>query len=106
MVPSTTIAVQPSDLLEKRLPGARQQKLLRRRSHPSRMRAGQVSRVDVSVVIPVHNEQKNIPLLLTRLNTALENEGLSYEFIVIDDHSSDHSYAVAEEFAQIMPVKP
>jgi glycosyltransferase involved in cell wall biosynthesis len=49
--------------------------------------------LDLSVVIPVYNEEENIPLLYDELSTALDELGLSYEVIVIDDGSKDKSFA-------------
>ncbi|PYP85933.1 MAG: glycosyltransferase [Blastocatellia bacterium AA13] len=46
---------------------------------------------DVSVFLPVFNEEDNIPLLNGRLIQALEGTGRSYEVIYIDDGSTDHS---------------
>jgi len=46
-------------------------------------------REDISVVIPVFNEEKNIESLYTRIKQALDNLGKSYEIIFIDDGSTD-----------------
>lgn len=48
--------------------------------------------VDLSVVIPLYNEQDNIPDLYTELSTALNELHLNYEVIVIDDGSKDSSF--------------
>jgi glycosyltransferase involved in cell wall biosynthesis len=45
--------------------------------------------VDLSVVIPVHNEEGNLPPLLLRLDPILERLGLTSEVIVVDDGSTD-----------------
>lgn len=47
---------------------------------------------DISVVIPVYNEEDNIPPLYDELSAALNELGLSYEVIVVDDGSSDASF--------------
>lgn len=44
---------------------------------------------DVSVVVPIHNEQGSIPLLLPRLEAVMKV--FSHEVILIDDGSSDRS---------------
>jgi len=44
---------------------------------------------DISVVIPVFNEEENIKLLHTRLKQSLDNLGKKYEIIFIDDGSTD-----------------
>ncbi|MDD5555794.1 MAG: glycosyltransferase [bacterium] len=47
--------------------------------------------VDISVVIPVFNEEENIGELHRRLSAALEETGRRYEVILVDDGSSDRS---------------
>lgn len=46
----------------------------------------------LSVVTPAYNEQHNLPVLYQRLNDALAEQQLQWEWIVIDDHSSDGSF--------------
>ena len=43
----------------------------------------------VSVVVPLFNEEENVPLLQSELTAALT--GLDYEIIFVDDGSSDHT---------------
>ncbi|MCK4901680.1 MAG: glycosyltransferase, partial [Anaerolineales bacterium] len=43
------------------------------------------SNCDLSVVIPVFNEEQNLKPLYQELMTVLEELGLSYEIIFIDD---------------------
>ncbi|MGJ0505879.1 MAG: glycosyltransferase family 2 protein [Methylocystis sp.] len=50
-------------------------------------------RPDISVVIPVFNEGPNIRLLAARLVPALEQAGVAFEAIFIDDGSRDDSLA-------------
>lgn len=59
--------------------------------------------LDLSVVIPVHNEEENLPLLIPELHAALDHAGVSYELILVDDGSKDRSFAVLEEFARRDP---
>jgi glycosyltransferase involved in cell wall biosynthesis len=49
--------------------------------------------VDLSIVVPIYNEEDNIPILHGRVAEALAGAGLSYELILVDDGSSDNSYA-------------
>jgi glycosyltransferase involved in cell wall biosynthesis len=49
--------------------------------------------MDLSVVIPVHNEVDNIDGLHAELDAALQPVGLAYELIFVDDGSSDGSFA-------------
>jgi glycosyltransferase involved in cell wall biosynthesis len=50
--------------------------------------------VDISVVVPVLNEEESLPLLHQRLTAALAHSGYSYEIIIVDDGSTDRSFAV------------
>lgn len=50
--------------------------------------------MDISVVLPVLNEEESLPLLHERLTEVLAGSGYSYEIIVIDDGSTDHSFAI------------
>lgn len=47
--------------------------------------------VEISVIVPVYNESKNIDALLKRLLPVLERCAASFEIIFIDDGSSDHT---------------
>jgi glycosyltransferase involved in cell wall biosynthesis len=49
--------------------------------------------LDLSLVLPIYNEEENISLLAEELIPALERTGRSFEVICIDDGSSDRSYA-------------
>src|SRR4051812_28703366 len=44
---------------------------------------------DISVVVPVFNEEENIALLQSELTTALA--GTQHEIVFVDDGSSDHT---------------
>ena len=59
--------------------------------------------VDLSVVIPVYNEEENIPTLHRRLAAALEKLGERYEVIFVDDGSLDRSSALLAEIARHDP---
>src|SRR5215831_2609360 len=45
----------------------------------------------LSVVVPVYNEEKNIPSLCKRLLTALDSIGTPFEVILVNDGSKDGS---------------
>jgi undecaprenyl-phosphate 4-deoxy-4-formamido-L-arabinose transferase len=56
---------------------------------------------DVSVVIPVYNEEPGLQALFDRLYPALDALGVSYEVVFIDDGSRDRSAALlADQFAR------
>ena len=43
----------------------------------------------LSVVVPVYNEEENVPLLVSRIEGALQ--GNNYEIILVDDGSTDQT---------------
>jgi undecaprenyl-phosphate 4-deoxy-4-formamido-L-arabinose transferase len=53
----------------------------------------------VSIVIPVYNEEENLPVLRDRLLPVMKGLGKSFEIILIDDGSRDNSLAILREFA-------
>jgi glycosyltransferase involved in cell wall biosynthesis len=56
----------------------------------------------VSVVMPIHNEQDSLPVLLAEIRRALGS--LAYEIIAVDDGSTDDSARVLERLAADYPV--
>ena len=63
--------------------------------------------VNFSIVIPIYNEEENIPELYRRLTAVLEKlcgaEGYpadSYEIILVDDGSNDHSWEFIKQLHQ------
>jgi dolichol-phosphate mannosyltransferase len=53
----------------------------------------------LSVVIPAHNEAGSIGPVLEGLCHILDRAGLSYEVVVVDDHSTDGTAAVVREIS-------
>jgi len=54
--------------------------------------------VDLSVVIPVYNEEENLPLLWPELRAVLEPLGLAFEVVFVDDGSRDRSAELIRGF--------
>ena len=52
---------------------------------------------EISVIIPVYNEEDGLPTLFARLYPALDQLGTPYEVVFIDDGSSDRSAALLGE---------
>jgi len=57
--------------------------------------------MEVSLVIPVHNEEENIEPLLAEIQTALD--GINYEVIYVDDGSTDNTLLRLQNAAKSMP---
>lgn len=55
--------------------------------------------MDLSVVVPIYNEEENLPILHGRITQALTEALLDYELILVDDGSSDNSYAALKVLA-------
>jgi len=53
--------------------------------------------LDISVIVPVLNEEESLPLLHDSLTRVLAERGLRYEIIVVDDGSTDRSVDVLRE---------
>jgi glycosyltransferase involved in cell wall biosynthesis len=53
--------------------------------------------LDISVVVPVLNEEESLPHLYQRLTEVLTGSGYRYEIIIIDDGSTDGSYDVLRQ---------
>ena len=57
----------------------------------------------LTVVIPVYNEQENLPALFARLTTVLDRIGKPYEILFTNDGSRDNSLALLRDFHQQRP---
>lgn len=58
---------------------------------------------DISVVVPLFNESESLPELEAWIRKVLQNGGLSYEIIFIDDGSNDGSWDVVRKLASENP---
>ena len=59
--------------------------------------------MDLSIVVPVYNEEENIASLYQQLTAVLEPLGRSYEIICVDDGSTDRSFELLAELAERDP---
>ncbi|MRR15811.1 MAG: glycosyltransferase [Deltaproteobacteria bacterium] len=57
-----------------------------------------MARVQISVVIPVYNEEANLTALMKRLLPVMRGTGKLFEVILIDDGSKDNSLQLLKEF--------
>jgi len=62
-----------------------------------------MSAPEVSVVIPVYNEEQGLPALFARLYPALDALGRRYEIVFVNDGSDDRSAALLREQFQRRP---
>ena len=59
--------------------------------------------VDISVVIPLYNEEESIPELYAWIERVMQANGYSYEVIFINDGSTDRSWDIIESLHQKQP---
>jgi glycosyltransferase involved in cell wall biosynthesis len=57
----------------------------------------------ISVLVPIYNEEQNIPLLCERLSMVLNGLGCPYEVILVNDGSRDGSWQALEKVAARAP---
>jgi len=55
--------------------------------------------MDISVVVPLFNEEESLPELTDWIRRVMEERGFSYEILLVDDGSKDGSWAVIRELA-------
>ena len=61
------------------------------------------SKLDISVVVPLYNEEESLPELVAWIDRVAQENNLSYEVIMVDDGSSDNSWAVVEQLKEQYP---
>ena len=57
----------------------------------------------ISIVIPVYNEQENLPALFLRLTAVLDKFGQPYEILFTNDGSRDNSLVLLRDFHKQRP---
>ncbi len=66
-------------------------------------------KMDISVVVPLYNEEESLAELIAWIHRVMEANRLSYEVVMIDDGSSDNSWAeverLKEEYAEIKGIR-
>lgn len=61
---------------------------------------GKDARPLLTVITPAFNEAKNLPEFYRRLVDVVVKENLTWEWIIVDDHSSDGTYQVISELRE------
>jgi len=59
--------------------------------------------MDLSVIIPAYNEEKNLPETLDGILAALRREGIRFELVIVNDNSQDATRQLVMERAQHDP---
>ena len=60
-------------------------------------------RLDISVVVPLYNEQESLSELTSWIDRVAIENNLSYEIIMVDDGSTDDSWDVVEQLKEQFP---
>lgn len=58
-----------------------------------------MSNLDISVVVPLYNEEESLPELVDWIENVMVENRFSFEVILVDDGSTDRSWEVVEELA-------
>ncbi|MBL9093256.1 MAG: glycosyltransferase family 2 protein [Planctomycetaceae bacterium] len=59
--------------------------------------------MQLSIVIPAYNEERNLPRTVADLQATLRAEGVPYEFVLVNDNSRDGTERVIGELMQADP---
>ncbi len=59
--------------------------------------------MDISVVVPLFNEEESLPELVSWIERVMHQNNFSYEVILVDDGSNDHSWIVIEGIHAVNP---
>ena len=62
-----------------------------------------MGKLDISVVVPLYNEEESLPELVQWIDRVAVSNNLSYEIILIDDGSTDNSWSVVEKLKTQYP---
>jgi len=62
--------------------------------------------VKISIVLPIHNEYKNLNFLIESWNKELNYlKNISYEFVLVEDGSTDGTKELIKKLEEIYPIK-
>ena len=62
-----------------------------------------INAMDLSVIVPVYNEEENLEPLIQEIRSALDPLGKRYEIILVDDGSADGTYGVLSRLHKAEP---
>lgn len=58
----------------------------------------------LEIIIPVYNEEENLPQLVDRIDVSLKKASIKYGIIIIDDHSTDNTSKVVKTLQKKYPI--
>lgn len=65
--------------------------------------------MDLSIILPLYNEEESLPEMISWIDRTLASESLDYEIIMIDDGSTDGSWAIVNklksEYSRIKAIR-
>lgn len=59
--------------------------------------------MDISVVVPLYNEDESLPELVSWIDKVMGENNFSYEIVLVDDGSTDKSWAVITQLKETFP---
>ncbi|MEN7548407.1 glycosyltransferase family 2 protein [Rapidithrix thailandica] len=59
-----------------------------------------MSKLDISVVIPLYNEEESLPELVEWIKKVMDTHGYTYEIIMVNDGSTDRSWEIINQLAK------
>lgn len=59
-----------------------------------------MNKLDISVVVPLLNEEESLKPLFEWVNRVMESNGFNFELLFIDDGSTDRSWSIIEELSE------
>ncbi|MCH8331076.1 MAG: glycosyltransferase family 2 protein [Bacteroidetes bacterium] len=59
--------------------------------------------MDISIIIPLLNEEESLPELVAWIKKVMDENQLSFEIIMIDDGSNDASWSIIEQLSESHP---
>lgn len=57
--------------------------------------------IQLSIVIPAFNEERRLPLTLVETIDYLDERGITYEILIVDDGSTDNTASIVSKFEKI-----
>ena len=58
--------------------------------------------MNLSIIIPVYNSEKILPYLIESISNNLKKRKISYEVILVNDHSKDQSWKTIINLSKII----